>query len=352
MPELPEVETVRRQLEPVLVGRRFERVVIDDPRLVRPFDRVEVAAELEGERVAALDRRGKYLIVRFESGRVLLIHLRMTGSFRHRRNGAGEDDPHRRAVVRLDDGSDVAYRDVRRFGTWLLVEPDELEPYLAERLGEEPLVAGFTPARLARRLAGRRAPIKAALLDQRTLAGLGNIYVDEALWRARIHPLRPAGELDANDVRRLHGAIRRVLEDGDRAPGLDAARLLDAGRPAGSMQHEFKVYGRDGRAVRPLRHADREDPRRRPRHVVLPALPAAAERKRRLGGEPLVELAAAVEAPELGVAADHLAVDEDLRHRPAAGQVEQRLPEVGSSSRRISSYASPFESSSVFARTQ
>ena len=244
MPELPEVETVRRQLEPVLVGRRFERVEIDDPRLVRPFEPAAVAAELEGERVAEVDRRGKYLIFRFESGRVLLVHLRMTGSFRHRRNGVGEDDPHRRAVVRLDDGSDVAYRDVRRFGTWLLVEPEELEPYLADRLGEEPLVAGFTPARLARRLAGRRAPIKAALLDQRTLAGLGNIYVDEALWGARLHPKRPAGELDANDVRRLHGAIRRVLQTAIERRG---STLRDYSTPRGrrgSMQRAFKVYGR------------------------------------------------------------------------------------------------------------
>ena len=244
MPELPEVETVRRQLEPVLVGRRFDRVEINDPRLVRPFEPVAVAAELEGERVAEVDRRGKYLIFRFESGRVLLVHLRMTGSFRHRRNGAGEDDPHRRAVVRLDDGSDVTYRDVRRFGTWLLVEPDELDPYLADRLGEEPLLTGFTPARLARRLAGRRAPIKAALLDQRTLAGLGNIYVDEALWRARIHPKRPARDLDANDVRRLHGAIRRVLQTAIERRG---STLRDYSTPRGrrgSMQREFKVYGR------------------------------------------------------------------------------------------------------------
>jgi formamidopyrimidine-DNA glycosylase len=244
VPELPEVETVRRQLEPVLVGRRFERVEIDDPRLVRPFEPVAVAAELEGERVAEVDRRGKYLIFRFESGRVLLVHLRMTGSFRHRRNGVGEEDPHRRAVVKLDDGSDVTYRDVRRFGTWLLVEPDELEPYLADRLGEEPLLTGFTPARLARRLAGRRAPIKAALLDQRTLAGLGNIYVDEALWRARIHPKRPARELDANDVRRLHGAIRSVLQTAIERRG---STLRDYSTPRGrrgSMQRAFKVYGR------------------------------------------------------------------------------------------------------------
>src|SRR5438874_2657810 len=195
MPELPEVETIRRRLEPVLVGRRLEHVEIFDPRLTRPEAPAEVAAELEGERVQALERRGKYLVVRFESGRVLLIHLRMTGSLQHARRGRLEPDPHRRAVVRLDNGSDVAYRDVRRFGTWLLVEPGELEPYLDIRVGEEPLDALFTAARLGERLSGRRAPIKAALLDQRTLAGLGNIYVDEALWRARIHPLRPGGEL-------------------------------------------------------------------------------------------------------------------------------------------------------------
>src|SRR5947208_10342342 len=134
MPELPEVETVRRQLEPKLLGRRLERVEIQDPRLTRPFDPAGVAADLEGERVAALERRGKYLIVRFESGRVLLIHLRMTGSLRHAADGGLGEDPHRRAVVKLDDGSDVAYRDVRRFGTWHLLEPDEIADYLGRRL--------------------------------------------------------------------------------------------------------------------------------------------------------------------------------------------------------------------------
>jgi formamidopyrimidine-DNA glycosylase len=246
VPELPEVETVRAQLEPALVGRRFERVQIDDPRLVRPLEPREVAAELEGERVEAVERRGKYLVVRFESGRVLLIHLRMTGSLRHVPGGTLQDDPHRRAVVRLDDGSDVAYRDVRRFGTWLLVEPGELDAYLAARLGEEPLGDAFTATELRRRLEGRRAPVKAALLDQRTLAGMGNIYVDEALWRARIHPLQPARELDANDVRRLHTGVRRALEAGIARQG---ATLRDYATPdggRGSMQEEFKVYGRGG----------------------------------------------------------------------------------------------------------
>src|SRR6476646_1616291 len=230
MPELPEVESVRRQLEPVLVGRRFERVSIDDPRLVRPYEPAEVVAELEGEHVAGVERRGKYLIVRFESGRVLLIHLRMTGSLLSAASGSLPDDPHRRAVVKLDDGSDVAYRDVRRFGTWLLLEPGEAEPYLAARVGE--------------RLAGRRTSLKAALLDQRTLAGMGNIYVDEALWRARLNPLRPAAGLDPTELRRLHRGIRAALEHGLARQGstLRDYRLHDGS--GGSMQDEFGVYGR------------------------------------------------------------------------------------------------------------
>jgi formamidopyrimidine-DNA glycosylase len=241
MPELPEVETVRTTLAPALTGRRLERVDILDTRLVRPFEPLAVAGELEGERIEAVERRGKYLVFRFESGRSLLIHLRMTGSLRHAPRGSLADDPYRRAVVRLDDGSDVAYRDVRRFGTWLL-----LEPYLERRLGAEPLSSAFTARKLAERLAGRKAPIKAAILDQRTLAGMGNIYADEALWRARIHPLRPGGDLEPDEIRRLHRAVRRALEAGIARQG---ATLRDYSTPDGArgrMQHEFKVYGRGG----------------------------------------------------------------------------------------------------------
>ena len=246
MPELPEVETIRLALEPHVVGRRFERVEIHDPRLVRPFEPLAVAAELEGERVAALERRGKYLVVRFESGRVLLIHLRMTGSLRHARHGELGDDAYRRAVVNLDDGSDVAYRDVRRFGTWHLLEPEEVDEYLARRLGGEPLERTFTAKRLGERLAGRRAPLKAALLDQRTVAGLGNIYVDEALWRARLHPLREAGTLDGDELRRLAKGIRESLRAGLARQG---ASLRDYATPDGSRgraQERFRVYGRVG----------------------------------------------------------------------------------------------------------
>jgi formamidopyrimidine-DNA glycosylase len=246
MPELPEVETIRLALEPHLVGRTFEHVEILDARLVRPFEPLAVAAELDGECVAALQRRGKYLLVRFESGRVLLIHLRMTGSLRHAVGGNLGEDKYRRAVVRLDDGSDVAYRDVRRFGTWQLLEPDEVNEHLARRLGREPLERTFTAKRLGARLANRRAPLKAALLDQRTVAGLGNIYVDEALWRARLHPLREAGTLDEEELQRLTTAIRQSLRAGLARQG---ASLRDYSTPDGSRgraQEEFRVYGRAG----------------------------------------------------------------------------------------------------------
>jgi formamidopyrimidine-DNA glycosylase len=246
VPELPEVETVRARLEPALLGRTLAHVEIFDPRLTRPFEPAEVASSLTGERVEAVERRGKYLIVRFESGSVLLVHLRMTGSFRHARADRSGNDAHVRAVVTLDDGSDVVYRDVRRFGTWLLVDASELDTYLDARIGREPLQRGFGPAALAARLVNRRAPVKAAILDQRTVAGLGNIYADEALWRARIHPLRPAGDVTADEVRALHRGIRGALRMGIARKG---ATLRDYAQPdgrRGSMQAEFRVYGREG----------------------------------------------------------------------------------------------------------
>jgi formamidopyrimidine-DNA glycosylase len=244
MPELPEVETVRSQLEPGLVGRTFERVEIFDGRLSRPDPPDAVAAELQGEVVEAVRRRGKYLIVAFASGRALLVHLRMTGGFQH--PASNEPAPHRRAAVLLDDGTTLAYTDVRRFGTWLLLEPGELDAYLAARIGGEPLEAAFTTARFARALAGRRAPIKGALLDQRAVAGVGNIYADEALWRARIHPLQQAGELEPEAIAELRRAVRRVLRLGIVRQGATLRDYRDPNGGSGSMQHEFRVYGRGG----------------------------------------------------------------------------------------------------------
>jgi formamidopyrimidine-DNA glycosylase len=243
MPELPEVETVRSALAPALEGRTIVAAEILDVRLTRPEDPRAVAAELVGEQIASVERRGKYLVVRFESGRVLLIHLRMTGSLRL---GSLDGDPHRRAVVSLDDGADVTYRDVRRFGTWLLLEPGEAEPYLAARLGREPLERSFTTNELARLLGARRAPVKAVLLDQRVVPGLGNIYADEGLWFARVHPLRPAAGVTPEEVAAIRRGIRRALRIGIARQGASLRDYAAPGGARGSMQHEFRVYGRAG----------------------------------------------------------------------------------------------------------
>jgi formamidopyrimidine-DNA glycosylase len=240
VPELPEVETIRAQLEPRLVGRRLELVSILDSRLTRPLDPREVTADLEGARVEAVDRRGKYLVLRLDNGAALLVHLRMTGSF------GFEPATHERAVLSLEGGDRLVYRDVRRFGTWLVVEAIELDPYLATKNGPEPLSSRFTAAWLATQLSRRKAALKAVLLDQRVVAGLGNIYADEALWRARLSPLRPANGLEPEEVTGLHRSIRAVLREGIERQG---ASLRDYAAPdgsAGGMQDEFRVYGRDG----------------------------------------------------------------------------------------------------------
>jgi formamidopyrimidine-DNA glycosylase len=237
VPELPEVETERWRLETRIEGRRIGSALIADERLTRPEDPAGVAARLAGERVVAVERRGKYLLMRLEGGEVLVVHLRMTGSFRY------EPASHERAVLELDDGTRIVYRDLRRFGTWVLLEPEEAEEYLAIRLGPEPLGRGFTAGFLAGRLDGRRAPVKAAILDQRTVAGLGNIYADEALWYARIHPLRPAGRLTGAEIVALRNGIRSALRRGIRRQGAD---LGDGTYSGGRMQHEFRVYGRTG----------------------------------------------------------------------------------------------------------
>src|SRR5262245_29372571 len=227
MPELPEVETERTRLAAKLEGRTLEAVEIADPRLTRPEDPTIVAAMLEGDRVESVDRRGKYIVLRLASGRALLVHLRMTGGFRY------EPASHERATFALDNGARVAYRDLRRFGTWALFEPDEAEEHLAVRVGPEPLERRFTTRFLAERLAGRTAPVKAAILDQRTVAGLGNIYADEALWRAQLNPRREAGSLTAEEIAALRDGVRKALRTGIRYQGAD---LGDGAYAGGRMQ--------------------------------------------------------------------------------------------------------------------
>jgi len=240
VPELPEVETIRGQLAPRLEGRALARVEILDPRLTRPHDLFEVAEELEGDRVIAVERRGKYLLLRLESGLGLLVHLRMTGSF------GFAPVSHERAVVELDDGSRLVYRDVRRFGTWLVLEDADLEPYLASKNGPEPLGRRFTTAWLAGQLARRRGPLKAVLLDQRVVAGLGNIYADEALWRARLNPFRPANGITSDEAGRLQRSVRASLRAGIERQGSTLRDYATPDGSSGSMQDEFRVYGRDG----------------------------------------------------------------------------------------------------------
>jgi formamidopyrimidine-DNA glycosylase len=240
MPELPEVETIRAQLAPRLEGRTLTRVEILDPRLTRPYDLFEITEELEGDRVVAVERRGKYLLLRLESGLALLVHLRMTGGFHW------SPTSHERAVLELDDASRLAYRDVRRFGTWLVLESADVGPYLATKNGPEPLGRGFTPGWLGAQLLRRTAALKAVLLDQRVVAGLGNIYADEALWRARLNPLRRANTLDDDEVARLTRAVRAALRMGIERQGSTLRDYTSPDGASGSMQDEFRVYGRDG----------------------------------------------------------------------------------------------------------
>lgn len=237
MPELPEVETERSRLAAAIAERRILSARIDDARLTRPDDPAAVASMLTGDRVDAVERRGKYILVRLASGNTLVVHLRMTGGFRY------EPASHERAVLELEGGGRVAYRDTRRFGTWLLTDTEDADRLIAVKNGPEPLGRGFTAAFLEGRLARRTAPLKAAVLDQRTVGGLGNIYADEALWHARLHPQRPAGDLSSEEIAALRDAIRKALRLGIRRGG---ATLYDQAYAGGAMQHEFRVYGRAG----------------------------------------------------------------------------------------------------------
>jgi formamidopyrimidine-DNA glycosylase len=249
VPELPEVETIRRQLAPRIAGRTIVEAEVFDPLWCAPRTPEEVEVDLRGERIASLGRRGKYLLMELEDERFLVMHLRMTGNLLW---VAKADDLPGRAHLRvrlvLDDGNRLLFVDLRRFGTGVVIDSRaELDAYLDERVGPEPLEPEFTPDVLARAARGRKAPVKAFLLDQRRVAGVGNIYADEALFRARIHPLRPAGRLRREEIERLHAGIVETLETGIERQGSSIDRYRDADGERGSMQDEFLIHLREGR---------------------------------------------------------------------------------------------------------
>jgi formamidopyrimidine-DNA glycosylase len=244
MPELPEVETIRRQLAPHLEGRRIERAEILDWRWTRPEPPERTAAALAGSTVTRLDRHGKYLDWHLDTGAHLLMHLRMTGVLLF---DPAAEPPHTRVRFELDEGHRLAYVDPRRFGTGHLLDSTSARDlYLAERIGVEPMTPAFTTAHLRALARACRAPVKSFVLDQRRIAGVGNIYADEALFRARIHPLRPAGKLSGAQLAALRDAIEEALLAGIDAKGasIDDFRHIDGA--TGSFQDRFLVHTRAG----------------------------------------------------------------------------------------------------------
>jgi formamidopyrimidine-DNA glycosylase len=244
VPELPEVETIRRQLAPSLEGARIEAVEILDPRWTQPQSPAIVRDGLAGASIERLERAGKYLVWRLAAERFLLMHLRMTGTLLL---DPSADPPHTRVRWKLSGGHRLLYVDPRRFGTGHLLDGmPARDAYLGSRLGAEPLTPAFTANYLRERARGRHAPIKAFLLDQRNIAGIGNIYADEALFRARVHPLRPAGRVSRAQWEPLRAGIEAALADGIDAKGasIDDFRHIDGAR--GSFQDRFLVHRRAG----------------------------------------------------------------------------------------------------------
>jgi formamidopyrimidine-DNA glycosylase len=261
MPELPEVETVCRQLEPELEGRRIEALEVYDARWTRPVPPAEVEAAVSGSTITGLGRRGKYLLLGLDDGRTLVMHLRMTGNLilvepggeaidpsEGRRLYEGErstEERHLRARFALDDGREVWFTDPRRFGEAFLVDDADLGARFA-RLGIEPLSGEFTPAALGEIAAGRTAPLKSFLLDQKGVAGVGNIYADEALFRAALHPLSPAGSMKPEQLEALRDGVVAALEAGIDGGGASIDDYRDGRGERGRMQDEFLVHTREG----------------------------------------------------------------------------------------------------------
>src|SRR3954447_3313937 len=260
MPELPEVETIRRHLAPHVEGRVLEAVEVLDERWSRPLAPAELEQAVGGRRVERLGRRGKYLVWELSDDVYLLMHLRMTGTL------LLDPDGSRHTRVRFDLGDHtLLFDDPRRFGTGeLALGPEALDAFFAARLGLEPLEDAFTGEHLHALARGSRAPIKAFLLDQKRVAGVGNIYADEALFRARIHPLRPANRLTRAQSEALRAGVIESLSAGIAAKGASIDDFRDPDGVAGSFQDRFLVHLREGqpcprcgRTVRKLRAAGR-----------------------------------------------------------------------------------------------
>jgi formamidopyrimidine-DNA glycosylase len=244
MPELPEVETIRRRLAPSVEGRRVDALEILDARWCLPLAPEEVRDAVEGRRVERLARRGKYLVFELEDDVFLLLHLRMTGTLLY---DPEPGTPYARVRFALDDGHELRFCDPRRFGTGeLAVGAETRDAFFATRLGLEPLEGELTGASLRALARGRRAPVKAFLLDQRHIAGVGNIYADEALFRARIHPLRPAGSLTRAQCEALAAAVRAALTAGLDAGGATIDDFRHPDGVMGAFQHEFLIHLRQG----------------------------------------------------------------------------------------------------------
>jgi formamidopyrimidine-DNA glycosylase len=246
MPELPEVETIRRGLEARLVGRTITGLQLPPDRgkpvpVIKGMDEASFRENIIEARIEGVSRRGKYLALNLDSGLMLVIHLRMTGALLF---DEAPEDPYVRAVFSFDDGSEMRFSDLRKFGgLWLVDDMSQV----TTNLGPEPLSEGFTLDSLVNALAGRKAPVKSVILDQRRIAGIGNIYADEACFASGIDPRRLGATLTDEEVTGLHAAIRDVLLDGVERGGASFRDYRNTGGNVGSMQHHVKVFRRTGK---------------------------------------------------------------------------------------------------------
>ncbi|MHB8169315.1 MAG: bifunctional DNA-formamidopyrimidine glycosylase/DNA-(apurinic or apyrimidinic site) lyase [Thermoleophilia bacterium] len=245
LPELPEVETIMRQLQPLLPGKVIGRVDVLDPRITAPVTPTAFSRSLKGKQIEAVTRRGKYLRLELAGGEVLVIHLRMTGVLSFEAAGKHAARPHLRLVIEFAGGGALLFQDQRRFGTATLLDPVRAQTYFS-RLGPEPLERSFNAARLRELLTGRRRPVKSLLLDQHVVAGIGNIYADEALYRAGIRPTREAGDISAGEAARLSAAIKSTLRDAIALQGSSIDTYRDSRGRRGRFQETFRVHRRAG----------------------------------------------------------------------------------------------------------